>query len=104
MFEVGKTYVENKPYRAPELVGVLKVEWIGETPDKIATLLFGFVTTLYPGKDWNLHLVTLKSPEVELTEDKFQQDWIEAEWDAENNRWRAATPKAPEFKAEAAEE
>jgi hypothetical protein len=95
VFEVGKTYVETDPYRAPELCKVFRPVWIGDVPDGIATLAMGFLTAAYPGTDWGVHLILLKSPENEITEEDFKKDWVEAVWDKSQKThfWR---PKSPD--------
>lgn len=90
MFEVGKTYIENDPYRSPELTGVLKVEWIGSPPSgDESTYLFGFTNSALADEEWKIHLMTLNN----FTESMFMDGWCEAIWDTSQvvSGWRRKT-------------
>jgi hypothetical protein len=80
-FEAGKTYMENAPYRAPEITGVVRIEWVGMRPCTEETegsvMSFGFTTNANEGSnaiDWDPWMCV--KPE---SEDWFEKNWVEAE-------------------------
>lgn len=78
-FEAGKTYIENAPYRAPEITAVFKVEWVGTFPDKPEThMAFGFSTPAYPGNEWQLQLQSASQEDIDKGD--LPESWVEAVW------------------------
>lgn len=90
-FEAGKTYIENEPYRAPEVTAVFMVVWLGTLPGTDTVFAFGFTTPAFPGDKWEVYLTT--KPEDE-DEGPFEHEWLEAVWDdgQKVHFWR---PKSP---------
>jgi hypothetical protein len=59
--EVGKTYIENEPYRAPEALGVFRCLAVDTVPGTDLRVAFGFGTVAYPGTEWTPALLQLSS-------------------------------------------
>lgn len=101
MFEAGKNYIENEPYRAPEITCVLNVVWVGKQPGSDNTLCFGFTRPAYSDNNypWDMW-AQLFTPE-QLTEEAladFSKNWVEAVWDDSQTThfWRMKTPEEME--------
>lgn len=94
-FEAGKTYIENDPYRAPEITGVFKVEWVGTSPDQTSFhVAMGFTTEAYPGEKWKIFLSSATRDSLDNGTADFNK-WVEAVWDDSqtDHYWRAKTPE-----------
>lgn len=57
-FQPGHTYIEAKPFTAPEGLTVFHCVGVGRFPDDTEQagplMAFGFATRAHPGRDWNL--------------------------------------------------
>lgn len=51
-FEPGKTYIEAKPFTAPELLYLFRCVAVAEHPAKGERRAFGFLASVWPGTDW----------------------------------------------------
>ena len=66
-FESGVQYVEDEPYRAPELLAVFSCEYVAEHPATGEPLAFGFVAASYPGNLWQ---------PVVLATEQWSRGWV----------------------------
>lgn len=57
-FEAGKTYIEAKPFMAPEGLTVFRCIAVDKFPAELDgdLIAFGFATPAYPGDRWSLFL------------------------------------------------
>jgi len=93
-FETGKTYIENEPYRAPEILEVFRCLYSGPmNTDQNLVLAFGESTPAYPGNEWQVQLKSIDKGKLESSDKKFH--YVEAIWDehADEPGWRAMTPR-----------
>lgn len=81
-FQAGKTYVENDPYRAPEITAVFKVVWVGSHPGhpEDTFLAMGFKTEAFPGTEWDLYLNSITQQQLDDEGHNFSEEWAEGIW------------------------
>jgi len=51
-FEPGKTYIQAKPFQAPEALRVFHCTAVADHPAGHGMRAFGFMATAYPGDNW----------------------------------------------------
>jgi hypothetical protein len=68
-FVPGIVYVQDEPFRAPELLEVFQCVAVATHPAKGELRAFGFLATAYPGDNWASHA---------LRSGDWENGWIEA--------------------------
>jgi hypothetical protein len=51
-FEPGRSYIQARPFAAPETVEIFRCVGVGMHPAKHEMRAFGFIAHVYPGDDW----------------------------------------------------
>ena len=60
-FEPGKTYIENRPFAAPEATEVFQCVAVAEHPSGRGIRAFGFGANAYPGDNWASYVLDLEA-------------------------------------------
>jgi len=86
-FKPGETYVQDEPYRAPEILGVFKCEVVRDSPnlEHPGQWAFGWATQAYPGTNWR--------PSA-FPADAWEAGWLPAEFNGEV--WISRSADVPE--------
>lgn len=85
-FRPDLTYIQNEPFRAPELVGIFKAVAVTDHPANGEQVAFGFYATAHPGDGW--HRAALMAGD--WAEGWVPADRIDGVWVPRSGSWDTA--------------
>jgi hypothetical protein len=88
-FKPDVTYLQNEPFRAPELLVVFKCVAVTANPGTGERWALGFVTYAHPGDEWELYA----EPAAGWAEGWVPAAFVDGQWMPRSGSW---DPKASE--------